>query len=328
MSENRFIGGSVSFNIEWMEWLAEARQPVLTAFMQFWTSAGDVQGYVLVFSLLFMAFDKALALRFGLVALLAMSINHLLKELIQNPRPFVESGTHVEHWAVSAHEAQMLSVEFSTPSGHAMAAAAAYGFLAVRLGKSYALVLIALIALIGASRSYLGVHYVEDVVLGWTLGAALALAALRYGDGAMNWIAALSLPARTSLALAFSAFVWGVTAALSDWEFATMPRAFIGELGFLTGVIIAWPWEERTNAMDPKSGALAMKAARIVIAVALVAATLLALDVAFAAIASDETLVGQGLRYLRYATAAIVGVLAAPLISVRFGMARTANATP
>jgi membrane-associated phospholipid phosphatase len=222
----------VAFSIEMMEWLFDVRQPALKMFMQFCTSVGDVQGYVFVFSLFFMAFDKALALRFGVVALLAMSINHLLKELIQNPRPFVESGLHLERWAVSAEEAHSLALEFSTPSGHAMAAAAAYGYLAVRFGQPYALAMVALIGLIGVSRSYLGVHYVEDVVLGWTLGAMLALAALRYGDAAMTWIGALSVSARASLALIFSASVWGVTAALSNGDVATMPRAFVGELGF------------------------------------------------------------------------------------------------
>ena len=316
----------MSFNIELMEWLSEARQPALTLFMQFCTSIGDVQGYVLVFSVLFMAFDKALALRFGVVALLAMSINHLLKELIQNPRPFVEGGTFLERWAVSTDQAHLLSLEFSTPSGHAMAAAAAFGYLAARLGMPYALPMIALIAIIGASRAYLGVHYVEDVMLGWALGAVLALMALRYGDVVMSRIGDLRLATRESLAFAFSAFVWGVTAMLSNWDLASMPRAFVGELGFLTGIIIAWPWEKRANDMDPKSGALAAKASRIVIAVVLVAGTLLAFGVLFDLIASYNTLFGQGLRYVRYAMAAIVGVLVAPLISIRFGLARAAEA--
>ncbi len=51
----------MAFSIEMMEWLFDVRQPALTMFMQFCTSVGDVQGYVFVFSLFFMAFDKARA---------------------------------------------------------------------------------------------------------------------------------------------------------------------------------------------------------------------------------------------------------------------------
>ena len=44
---------------------------------------------------------------------------------------------------------------------------------------------LAVVALVGVSRVYLGVHYPSDVVAGWVLGAAIAsllifLARLRY----------------------------------------------------------------------------------------------------------------------------------------------------
>jgi undecaprenyl-diphosphatase len=69
---------------------------------------------------------------------------------------------------------------YSFPSGHAMAAAAIYGMIAVviaRLAPSLRLsvgpVAVALALLIGLSRIYLGVHWITDVLAGYAAGATI-----------------------------------------------------------------------------------------------------------------------------------------------------------
>ncbi|MDB5506412.1 MAG: superfamily [Devosia sp.] len=73
----------------------------------------------------------------------------------------------------------------SFPSGHATVSALAFvfiGMLLARLTRSRAIAVVAigtavlLTLLIGLSRVYLGVHYPTDVLAGWFLGAAWALA--------------------------------------------------------------------------------------------------------------------------------------------------------
>ena len=77
--------------------------------------------------------------------------------------------------------ADPLAVEssFSFPSGHATVSLAFYGAVAVLLARAYpsrrALVYFGagvLIALIGFSRLYLGVHYLSDVLAGFNAGMA------------------------------------------------------------------------------------------------------------------------------------------------------------
>jgi undecaprenyl-diphosphatase len=82
-----------------------------------------------------------------------------------------------------AHVVETTSLSF--PSGHAMLSAVTYLTLGALLARAQeqqslrgyilgAAVLLAL--LIGASRIYLGVHWPTDVLAGWCLGAAWALA--------------------------------------------------------------------------------------------------------------------------------------------------------
>ncbi len=77
------------------------------------------------------------------------------------------------------------SVFHAAPSGHASLSAIAYLTIGALLARSqpsvkislYVMALAAfLTVLIGMSRVYLGVHYPSDVLGGWCVGAAWALA--------------------------------------------------------------------------------------------------------------------------------------------------------
>lgn len=90
-----------------------------------------------------------------------------------------------------AHIVETTSMSF--PSGHAMLSAAAYLTLGALIARTqerrrlrgYILgVAILLTLLIGASRIYLGVHWPTDVLAGWCLGAAWALACW----GVATWV--------------------------------------------------------------------------------------------------------------------------------------------
>jgi membrane-associated phospholipid phosphatase len=107
----------------------------------------------------------------GAVALIlvtggAQLLNDILKELFQRTRPSPLPGSWIP------------SQSFSFPSGHAMVAAAFYGFLGYLAWRSLAggrrwLVsgaLLIVVILIGLSRMYLNVHYLTDVIAGYIAG--------------------------------------------------------------------------------------------------------------------------------------------------------------
>jgi undecaprenyl-diphosphatase len=142
------------------------------------THLGD--GWVLA-AITFAGVAASLALRNGRTAtilamtlLLSLVASTTAKAAVGRERPNVA-------WRTVA-----LPGNASFPSGHALESTAAYGALALlaarRLRRRVAsLALLAgafiVVALIGVSRVYLGVHYFTDVVVGWGLGLALALTA-------------------------------------------------------------------------------------------------------------------------------------------------------
>ena len=197
-------------------------------------------GFVLLISLIYVTYDKRLAFRLSVLTLLTMSLNHLLKSLIMNPRPFVTEGSYADRWAVSGAKAEELATEYSTPSGHAMAGAAFYTYLYASLRNGYVrATCVLLILLTGLSRPYLGVHYLEDVLIGWALGIAIALLATGYAETIQSLWGRLSHPQQIGTVAAGSFALWLATRLLSGWEAENQPLAFVGYTGFLTGIVIA-----------------------------------------------------------------------------------------
>lgn len=108
----------------------------------------------------------------GLAALFALTTSHLavqlLKRVVARPRPCDANGRPLALID--------LPDPFSFPSGHAAAACAVSGTIAIA-HPLLAPILLPLAALVAASRVTLRVHHVGDVVAGALLGLAGAVGA-------------------------------------------------------------------------------------------------------------------------------------------------------
>jgi membrane-associated phospholipid phosphatase len=315
------VCASLGLREDLVRFLADHRVAFLTPLFQAFSFLGTVEGYVLVITLVFATRSKALAYRLTALVLVAMSLNHVLKTLLMNPRPFIEDDSYLDRWAVWGENTNELAIEFSTPSGHAMAAAAFYGFLLghARTTPSKALC-IAAIALTGLSRPYLGVHYFEDIALGWILGAALAYTATRYQSTITATWRKIGRTRQICVVIAGGVASWIFTTTLID-QGADQPLAYIAYAGFLLGAVIGFPVESRHVRLDPTSATVPKKAARWLIAVVLVLASLEALDALFTVLAADRSIAGYLLHYFRYALVAATATLAAPELMIRLRLA-------
>lgn len=306
---------------DFVRFVVDHRVDALTPLVQACSFLGTVEGYVLVITLVFAARHKALAYRLTAVALVAMSANHVLKTVLTIPRPFIGDGTYAERWAVWGEDTAQLAGEFSTPSGHAMAAAAFYGFLVGRARTARArLVGLAVIGAIGLSRPYLGVHYFEDVALGWALGGALAYLAVRHEPAIVATWRRIGHARQIGGVVAGGAAMWALTSVLTP-KGADHPLAYLSYAGFLLGAVVGFPLESRHVRFDPASGSALQKGARWLLAAAVVLVSLEGLEAAFATLAAEESAAGQVLRYLRYALVAATTTVAAPALMVRLRLA-------
>lgn len=312
------------FNLGLVQFLAEHRNVYLTKLAHVAAFAGGVEGYILLAALIYVVWNKRLAIQLSVVMLAASSINDLLKLLVRNPRPFIVQGTYLQKWAVSAKSARNLAMEFSTPSGHATAAAAFYTYLYGKVcSRVVRIVAVAAILIIGISRPYLGVHYFEDVFLGWALGLAVAAVGLRYAEAIAaawnrisHWLQ-IAIVAPGGLAL------WLTAVLLNGHSTTGQPYAYLCYGGFLTGVVIARPLELSKVNFDPRSSTLLVKVLRYFLSVGLLFITLFALEMIFLLITSRYSVLWNLLEYLRFIAAGFVTVFLAPWVFTRIGWAKT-----
>jgi undecaprenyl-diphosphatase len=167
-------GSTQQFDDSVIRWMGAHHSPALDAVMLEITAlgTGTVVMMVVAVAALFLFLTQH---RYSAILLLASTLggivlNGVLKLGFNRPRPSL--------FVPAVH-----AVSSSFPSGHAMSAAIVYptvAYLAARLHKrqwARWLIMIAaliLIVLISASRLYLGVHYLSDVIAGVAVGLAWA----------------------------------------------------------------------------------------------------------------------------------------------------------
>lgn len=145
------------------------RSNSLTILMKTVTTIGDIFGYLFLVSTMALFFyirkRWRTSIEVALVLVLASGLNVFLKFIISRPRPIINRIVNADF--------------YSFPSGHAMSAIVFYGFIAYlsivlikkRLIKSLIIALCAsMVAIIGISRIYLGVHFPSDILAGYLAG--------------------------------------------------------------------------------------------------------------------------------------------------------------
>ena len=174
-------------------WAADGRHPALTAIMQVFTALGSTAGLTILTAicavLLFMRECRVRALVLTATMVGSSLLTVVLKELFGRSRPSTDT---------------LLGPSASTasfPSGHSFNTAVFAGLLAGMVLMSTASILYRLLAImaavgatlmVGASRVYLGYHWMTDVLAGWSLGLAwLCLVTL-----ALLWLQGRRRPAQ------------------------------------------------------------------------------------------------------------------------------------
>lgn len=148
------------------------RIPALTGVFLLLTEFGAETIQLPLIAFLYWRGKKRIAILIGISFFSGMVVNQLLKITFCVQRPFLR----FENLAAVA-EALPGASGFSFPSGHTAGAISVYGMIAMLTEKRWLkIVMVSLIAAVGISRLYLGVHTPTDVLAAIVIGTLILIA--------------------------------------------------------------------------------------------------------------------------------------------------------
>lgn len=274
--------------------------PWAGVFFSIITELGGEIFLVSVLLIAYWAYRKRDAMVITLVFIVSILTHYWLKYAIGYPRP------PTSYWY-----GDIEAFNYSTPSGHAQNAGTLYSWLGAKVKTWWMILVFAVLTfLIGISRVYLGVHYLGDVLLGWTLGIIIGFAAFYFEEQIVGFASRIKTD-YWYLLLLIIGFVMLVVSAFLPYP----PGDNFGAYGGLTiGAAVAFPLENRYVNFD--SGLHIGRRrliGRVVIGLLLVIAVMVGLS---PFLPTSEI----WLRAIRYFAAAFVGIFLWPFIFNRTGL--------
>ena len=154
------------FELEILKWFEGLRTSFLNVLFESITLLGEETLMILLVVALWFAVDKKLAQQVFFVTATSLSVNGIIKNFAQVPRPFTKGISCVRVDTATG---------YSFPSGHTQGFATWSSFFAIKVKKIWLSVLVGvLITLVAVSRLYLGAHYPSDVIVAVVLGVSLS----------------------------------------------------------------------------------------------------------------------------------------------------------
>ena len=256
--------GFFGWCMDMLRGLEAARTPFMDKLMSALTVLGEEMAFIALGLVIFWCVSKRFGYRFIFIYLLGAVVNQVLKALFMIPRPWVIDGrlSIVE----SAREG---ASGFSFPSGHTQSAVLMYGGIASafkgRAGRILACVAALIVAIVGFSRMYLGVHTLLDVgvslITGVIILALLMRKNSRFGERPGAYLAAAAGVCAAAAGLIVLINAVCVPADLEPYYNAAEKAEMIGGslkdawtlLGSALGLLLGYFVETKFVDFDPKA---------------------------------------------------------------------------
>jgi len=261
-----------------------------------WVS--ELGGEIFIIAILligYWGYNKKEAILATYILIVAVVSNFWLKVMIAKERP------PSSYWLTSESPPN-----YSTPSGHSQNSATLYGWFTARVKRWWmALIGVILTVLVGISRVYIGVHYIEDVLLGWGVGIITVFLFVYLEKPARVYLSRYKTE-NLLLVLAIVGFLMTLVAALLPQPPNDNFGAYGGlTIGFALGIILERRFVDFSN--QPYDGKRWRLVLRVVIGLILVIGVMVLLE---PILPTDQI----WLRTLRYSLIALTGVFVWPVI--------------
>jgi membrane-associated phospholipid phosphatase len=172
--------------------LQEIRSPGLDIFFRILDLFDREYFALLVLPIIWLGYNWKWGARFFYILAISIFINHFLKEAFAQPRPF----DLLPSLGVITREG------YGFPSGASQNVVILLGMFAYMIkNRWFTLGAALLILLMGFSRVYLGVHFLSDVIGGWTIGAILLCIYCPLLKKIENWLSKQSIKKQAFLSI-------------------------------------------------------------------------------------------------------------------------------
>ena len=287
-----------------ISWVPALRTPELTVFFNGLTWLGYSTFFLIFLPIGYWLWDKRMFTRLAMLIIITGVLNGLLKDLFHYPRPPAQ-------FAIDPR----VGDSFGFPSGHAQVAVAMWLWLAYEIKRVWAWAAGILIALgVCASRVYVGVHDMEDVLGGALLGLATIVAyRVLVSDEFKFWHEANPL-LQFAVILALQVLVWFA------WPGPKGPDASFSLFGLLVGWWLGVVIDRSLIRFGRPANWIAVALLSVIAVVVLV--------VSFKPL--EEFLLAQGLTKLwaDWIVTAVVGLYATVVVPLLLKATRVSQAAP
>ena len=160
-----------------LQWVLPLRTPALTQLALALSWLGYSTFIMFFMAIGYWTWSKAIFFRLLVLVVINAALNAYVKDWVQDPRP-----------PLALRLDDQIGASYGLPSGHAQMAVVMWMWLAWEIRRAWAWVLGSVVVMgVIASRLYLGVHDLEDVLVGAALGGASLLVFERVRHQHWRW---------------------------------------------------------------------------------------------------------------------------------------------
>ena len=291
---------------EFLVWLQSFSGNWLEAIFRLFTILGNEEFYLFLLPVVYWCISRRVGVGLAYLSMLSVWANNVVKHLFDVPRP-ADPRLRVR-WPETSP---------SFPSGHSQSAVTNWGYLALQFRRRpWIVVAILLMLLIGVSRMFLGVHFPQDLLGGWTIGLAVLFLYVWAEPRAAVWLGRQPVGLQATLAVVLPVLLIFLhpadTEGLYPAEGALTPASALVGMGL--GLIM-----ERAWVRFDVGGPLRIRLLRLVVGLVIVVAVyagpklILPAEMPYPAVATA--------RFVRFVLVGWVTAFGCPWLFVKLGLA-------